>query len=239
MTQDDTKVTAATAEQTSVAGAALEETAMAAQKESKFTDVESDRIQRWKQNKAKNSTIICSKSKDPERASLSPECTNKDLNPQQQYELFQATMCSSVGSGNVKYAQLANAQTYHAMFTNNIFDLADTANITTDLLLSFEPQDTLEGMMYSRLIVLQNQFMNYMGRCTSPEQTSAGVDMNINRATKLGRLFNETLDALNKHRRKGEQKVTVQHVNVGNGGQAVVAGSFTPGGGDQGKKSKE
>jgi hypothetical protein len=32
------------------------------------------------------------------------------------------------------------------------------------------------------------------------------------------------LDALNRHRGKGQQKVTVEHVHVAPGGQAVVAG---------------
>ena len=236
MEHDNTQDTAATAEHTSDAGAALKEPVIAPQKESKLTEVELDRLKKWTQNKAKNSTITYSKSKDPENSGIITDCKNKALSLQEQYELAQATMCASVGSGNVKYAQLSGAQTINAMFTSKSFDLADTANMTTDLLLSLEPQDALEGMLYSRLIVLQNQFMNYMGRCTNPDQTSAGIDMNINRATKLGRLFNETLEALNKHRRKGEQKVTVQHVNVSNGGQAVVTGQFNPqGGGSDGK----
>jgi hypothetical protein len=77
--------------------------------------------------------------------------------------------------------------------------------------------------------------MHFMGRVVIPDQSSQGVDLNINRATKLMRLHNETLEALNRHRRKGEQKVVVQHVNVNNGGQAVVAGEIA-GGGSHGKR---
>ena len=39
------------------------------------------------------------------------------------------------------------------------------------------------------------------------------------------------LDALNKHRGKGQQKVTVEHVHVHQGGQAVVGTIERPGGG--------
>jgi hypothetical protein len=46
------------------------------------------------------------------------------------------------------------------------------------------------------------------------------------------------LDALNRHRGKGQQKVTVEHVHVHAGGQAVVGVVGTPGGGDQ-KKTEE
>ena len=48
------------------------------------------------------------------------------------------------------------------------------------------------------------------------------------------------LEALNRHRGKGQQKVTVEHVHVHAGGQAVVGVVATPagqgpGGGDQAK----
>ncbi len=80
--------------------------------------------------------------------------------------------------------------------------------------------------------------MHFMSRVTNPKQSEQGIDLNINRATKLMRLHNETVEALSKYRRKGEQKVTVIHknqqVNV-NGGQAIV-NEFNPGSGDQDKK---
>ena len=51
-------------------------------------------------------------------------------------------------------------------------------------------------------------------------------DFYVKDAVKLLRLHNETIEALNRHRRGGEQRVIVQHVNVEGGGQAVVNGSF-------------
>jgi hypothetical protein len=44
----------------------------------------------------------------------------------------------------------------------------------------------------------------------------------IGPANKLSRSFAILLDALNRHRGKGQQKVTVEHVHVHSGGQAVV-----------------
>jgi hypothetical protein len=46
------------------------------------------------------------------------------------------------------------------------------------------------------------------------------------------------LDALNRHRGKGQQTVRVEHVTVQAGGQAIVGHVETPGGGSQ-PKSKE
>jgi hypothetical protein len=41
------------------------------------------------------------------------------------------------------------------------------------------------------------------------------------------------LDVLNRHRGKGQQKVTVEHVHVHSGSQAIVGVVETPGGGDR------
>lgn len=51
---------------------------------------------------------------------------------------------------------------------------------------------------------------------------------------KLARTFAAQVEALRKHRTGGEQRVTVQHVNVSDGGQAIVGNVKTRGrGGDE------
>jgi hypothetical protein len=55
---------------------------------------------------------------------------------------------------------------------------------------------------------------------------------NLSQANKLSRTYATLLEALDRHRGKGQQKVTVEHVHVYQGGQAVV-GVATPGGGDR------
>jgi hypothetical protein len=47
------------------------------------------------------------------------------------------------------------------------------------------------------------------------------------------------LDALNRHRGKGQQKVTVEHVHVHSGGQAVVGTVETPEVGSQPKSEEQ
>ena len=64
-----------------------------------------------------------------------------------------------------------------------------------------------------------------------PEQTVEGRSENLNQANKLSRTYVVLLDALNRHRGKGQQKVTVEHVHVHSGGQAVVGMVGAPGGG--------
>ena len=55
---------------------------------------------------------------------------------------------------------------------------------------------------------------------------------NLSQANKLSRTYTTLLEALNRHRGKGQQKVTVEHVHVHAGGQAVVGTVETQGGGD-------
>lgn len=99
-----------------------------------------------------------------------------------------------------------------------------------------KPADEFEGMLISRILVLHNQAMHFMSIAAASGQAQALIDLNINRASKLMRLQNETQEVLNRYRRKGEQKVIVQHVNVNNGGQAAfVAGDLNRGGGDTNK----
>jgi hypothetical protein len=47
------------------------------------------------------------------------------------------------------------------------------------------------------------------------------------------------LEALNRHRGKGQQKVTVEHVHVHSGGRAVVGMVEAPGGGDRMKSEDQ
>jgi hypothetical protein len=50
-----------------------------------------------------------------------------------------------------------------------------------------------------------------------PQQDSAERALN-----KLARTFTAQLEALKRYRSNGEQKVTVEHVTVNNGGKAIV-----------------
>lgn len=165
-----------------------------------------------------------------------PEFKNKETTEQQQNIEHLATTCAATGSASYEFSLMILSTTISGFFTNDSYNGAFNANAVRDALIAMTPADEYEGMLCSRLLVLHNQYMHFMTRAISNTQTSQGIDLNINRATKLMRLYNETLEALNKYRRKGEQKVTVQHVNVGNGGQAVVAGNFQQGGEGSDKK---
>jgi hypothetical protein len=97
------------------------------------------------------------------------------------------------------------------------------------------PKDELEGMMAAQLLAAHNAAVECYRRAMIGEQTFEGRRENLNHANKLSRTYAVLLDALNRHRGKGQQKVTVEHVHVHAGGQAVVGMVETRGGGDRGK----
>src|SRR5439155_4621870 len=71
------------------------------------------------------------------------------------------------------------------------------------------------------------------------EQTFEGCRENLAQANKLSRTYAALLEALNRHRGKGQQKVTVEHVHVHADGQALVGVVGTPGGGDRAKSEEQ
>jgi hypothetical protein len=97
-------------------------------------------------------------------------------------------------------------------------------------LVGIGPGDELEGMLATQMIAAHNAAMECYRRAMIDEQTFEGRKENLSQANKLSRTYTTLLEALNRHRGKGQQKVNVEHVNVHSGGQAIV-GVVGPGGG--------
>jgi len=105
-------------------------------------------------------------------------------------------------------------------------------------LIGIAPKDELEAMLAAQLIVSHNAAMECYRRAMIGEQTFEGRRENLNQANKLSLTHATLLEALNRHRGKGQQKVTLEHVYVHAGGQAVVGMVESPAGGDR-TKSKD
>lgn len=100
---------------------------------------------------------------------------------------------------------------------------------TVAALAGIAPVDELEGMIAAQLIAAHNAAMECHRRAMLSEQTFEGRRENLNQANKLSRTYAALVEALDRHRGKGHQKVTVEHVHVHAGGQAVVGTVSTPG----------
>lgn len=130
---------------------------------------------------------------------------------------------------------LINQLVYAVEPNNKNTKMLETVNQVTPLLRAIAPRDELEGMLAVQMIGIHNMSMEMMKRAMLSGQTIECVNFNVNRVTKLSRTFITQLEALNKHRGKGTQKITVEHVTVNDGGQAIV-GNVEHGGRDEKKK---
>ena len=87
------------------------------------------------------------------------------------------------------------------------------------MLKGIKPQNDLEGVLGAQMIAAHEAAMECLRRAVAP---GASRDQDLKHATKLLALFIQQLDALNRLRGKGQQKVTVEYVHIAPGAQAVV-----------------
>ena len=97
-------------------------------------------------------------------------------------------------------------------------------------LMGIAPKDELEGMLAGQLMAAHHAAMECYRRAMVGEQTFEGRKENLNQANKLSRTYATLLEALNRYRGKGQQKISVEHVHVHSGGQAIVGAVETSAG---------
>jgi hypothetical protein len=104
-----------------------------------------------------------------------------------------------------------------------------------EMMVALKPASATEALLAVQMFGVHEAALLFLKRIPGEGQTMEGVDANVVRATKLMRLFTEQLEAMAKLKGKaGQQKVTVEHVHVYKGGQAIVGTIGTPGkGGEQ------
>jgi len=103
------------------------------------------------------------------------------------------------------------------------------ANATLAAITEMEPQDPTELMLATQMTTVHNTVMNVFSRALKADQPLELAEFYINSATKLMRAYTAQIEAFNKYRTKGQQKITVRHVDVNGGGQAVI-GDINQGG---------
>jgi hypothetical protein len=103
------------------------------------------------------------------------------------------------------------------------------------ILNGINPQNEIEGMLAVQMVGVHNIAMDAMRLAMISDQLPEAKERNTNQAIKLLRTFTAQIEALDKHRRNGQQKVVVKHVHVNEGGQAIVGNINQGGGGKDGK----
>jgi hypothetical protein len=84
-----------------------------------------------------------------------------------------------------------------------------------------EPQDQMEAMLAAQMAAVHNATMTFARRLNHVDniQQQDSAERAFNR---LGRTFTTQMEALKRYRTSGQQKMTVEHVHVHEGGQAIV-----------------
>jgi hypothetical protein len=93
-----------------------------------------------------------------------------------------------------------------------------------------QPRNPIEGMLAAQMVVIHGAAMECFRRAHLPDQSFEGCQMALTQANKLVRSYAALVEALDRHRGKGQQVVRVEHVHVHSGGQAIVGAVSHPGG---------
>ena len=137
---------------------------------------------------------------------------------------------------------------FASWYLNQIIDVAKpgaradekATNAILAGIAAMRPRDEAEAMLIAQMIATHELAMIFARRLKRieniPQQDSA-----VNGLTKLTRTYAAQMEALKRYRSGGEQKMTVQHVHVAEGGQAIVGNvsASTPGGGAIGKTKEQ
>ena len=90
-------------------------------------------------------------------------------------------------------------------------------------LAELSPKTGVEALLAVQMIGVHEAATAFLRRAQPDKGTGDEADKNVNRAVRLMRLFTEQLGAMAKLKgTASQQKVTVEHVHVHEGGQAIV-----------------
>jgi hypothetical protein len=92
-------------------------------------------------------------------------------------------------------------------------------DLMVSVIKGIKPKDQLESMLAAQMAAVHQVTMMLAGRLNRTKTTDP---LDIAAFNKFARTFATQLEALKRYRTGGEQKVTVQHVSVSEGGQAIV-----------------
>lgn len=137
------------------------------------------------------------------------------------------------GSENIDFARGILNQLINVGSQGPTVDDKGTAFVSA-IVSGIEPKDQIEAMLAAQMAAVHNATMTFARRLAHVEnikqQDSASRAFN-----QLARTFTAQVEALKRYRTGGQQHVTVKHVTVNDGGQAIV-GNVSHGGQGAGKK---
>ena len=98
---------------------------------------------------------------------------------------------------------------------------ADVVAMALDASASIKAENSLEKMLAHQLAAAHKMVMEQIGRARGESHLESAIKR-IHAATRCMTAFQQGLLTLKKLRQGGQQKITVQYVNVSHGSQAVI-----------------
>ncbi len=90
------------------------------------------------------------------------------------------------------------------------------------MLEGIQPQGEIEGLLAAQMVAAHNAAMECLRRAMREGQPFAIRDQSLKHAAKFMSMYARQVEVLDKHRGKGQQKMTIEHINIESGGQAIV-----------------
>jgi hypothetical protein len=132
----------------------------------------------------------------------------------------QALLMDAIGTADLDFYGGLIEQLASAAWRKGQID-EHSLNFMLSVVKGIEPKDQVEAMLAAQMAAVHMTTMTFARRLAQveniPQQDSTERAFN-----KLTRTFATQMEALKRYRTGGEQKVTVQHVSVSDGGQAIV-----------------
>lgn len=97
----------------------------------------------------------------------------------------------------------------------------DVVNAGLAAISGINPADEIEAMLATQMVASNHAAMDLLRRAGQTDYVNK-TNIYGNLAIKFLRTFTTQLEALQRYRGKGQQKIVVERVNVSDGGQAIV-----------------
>ncbi|MBA3014959.1 MAG: hypothetical protein KKD63_14395 [Proteobacteria bacterium] len=142
----------------------------------------------------------------------------------------EVTIMNACATTSYPFMEVIICQLSNAMSKGEKPDEA-AINFALDVIKGVKPKDQVETLLAVQMAAIHMATMTFARRLahveTITQQDSAERALN-----KLARTFTTQMETLKRYRTGGEQKVTVHHVTVNEGGQAIVGNVERLGGGE-------
>lgn len=131
--------------------------------------------------------------------------------------------CKVTGTRSLDAADRFITQAACALVWPKPTDAEDQIVRASAVMAEMAPQNAPETMLAVQMIAVNDAALLFLRRATLDQQHVEAIDANVFRATRLMRVFTEELEAMQRLKGKAcQQRVTVEHVHVHQGGQAIV-----------------